>query len=153
MSSANTHAKGTATPRPARAITGGRALLLCVTLAAWLPGLAAADALRCGTRLVTEGDTRAQVEARCGAPADITRRTRLAAPIIWRHGRPYRVGDSAIEVVVDTGRDNGINMAGNLHGWAYRSDCKQLLHLDQQLSCCASTLYRLCRHHRPTTVL
>lgn len=101
MSSANTHAKGTATPRPARAITGGRALLLCGTLAAWLPGLAAADALRCGTRLVTEGDTRAQVEARCGAPADITRRTRLAAPIIWRHGRPYRVGDSAIEVVVE----------------------------------------------------
>lgn len=101
MSSANTHPKATATPRPARAISGGWAMLLCGTLAAWLPGLAPADALRCGTRLVSEGDTRAQVEARCGAPADITRRTRLAAPIIWRHGRPYRVGDSAIEVVVE----------------------------------------------------
>jgi hypothetical protein len=62
---------------------------------------ASADALRCGTRLVTEGDTRALVEARCGAPADIIRRTRLAAPIVWRYGRPYRVGDGPIEVVIE----------------------------------------------------
>ncbi len=64
------------------------ALLLGTGVAALLAVPAAADAMRCGTRLVTEGDTRALVEARCGAPVDITRRTRLAAPIVWRHGRP-----------------------------------------------------------------
>lgn len=80
-------------------ITAG--LLLCAVLTSLLSAPAAADALRCGTRLVTEGDTRAQVEARCGTPVDITRRSRLAAPIIWRHGRPYRVGDSAVEVVIE----------------------------------------------------
>jgi hypothetical protein len=76
-------------------------LLLCAALASLLSMPAGADALRCGTRLISEGDSRAQVEARCGAPADIIRRTRFAAPIIWRHGRPYRVGDSAIEVIVE----------------------------------------------------
>lgn len=83
-------------PRPLTAVA---ALLLLAALAGTAP--ARADALRCGTRLVTEGDTRAQVEARCGAPADIVRRTRLAAPIIWRHGRPYRVGHGEIEISVE----------------------------------------------------
>jgi hypothetical protein len=81
-----------------------RPLLVTATLllvAAAAAGPARADALRCGTRLVSEGDTRVQVEARCGAPADIIRRTRLAAPVIWRHGRPYRVGNGEIEIVVE----------------------------------------------------
>jgi hypothetical protein len=76
-------------------------LLLGAAVVSLLAVPANADALRCGTRLVTDGDTRAQVEARCGAPVDITRRTRLAAPIVWRHGRPYRVGDGAIEVEIE----------------------------------------------------
>jgi hypothetical protein len=75
------------------------ATLLLVAAAATAP--ASADALRCGTRLVSEGDTRVQVEARCGVPADIIRRTRFAAPVIWRHGRPYRVGYGEIEIVVE----------------------------------------------------
>lgn len=87
------------TRRAGPLLTGS--LLLCAAVAALMSVPAGADALRCGTRLITEGDTRTQVEARCGAPADIMRRTRLAAPIIWRHGRPYRVGDSAIEVVIE----------------------------------------------------
>jgi hypothetical protein len=75
------------------------ATLLLVAVAAAVP--ASADSLRCGTRLVSEGDTRVQVEARCGAPADIIRRTRLAAPVIWRHGRRYRIGNGDIEIVVE----------------------------------------------------
>jgi Protein of unknown function (DUF2845) len=59
---------------------------------------ASADALRCGSRLVSEGDTPAAVRARCGEPGEISRGARLRAPVIWRHGRPIRVGDHAIEV-------------------------------------------------------
>lgn len=62
---------------------------------------AGADALRCGARLVAEGDTRAAVESRCGPPADVVRRTRLAPAIVWRDGRPYRVGHGLIDVVVE----------------------------------------------------
>lgn len=60
-----------------------------------------ADALRCGGKLVAAGDTRVAVEAKCGPPSDVARRTRLAPAIVWRHGRPYRVGDGAVEVVVE----------------------------------------------------
>jgi len=69
-------------------------------LAANLP--AHADGFRCGTRLVVEGTTRAQVRQWCGEPSDIATRTILRPPIIWRHGYPYHVGGSAIEVVVET---------------------------------------------------
>ena len=84
-------------PVPHPLLVAATLLLVAVTAAA----PAAADSLRCGTRLVSEGDTRLEVEARCGPPADIIRRTRLAAPIIWRHGRPYRVGSGEIEIVVE----------------------------------------------------
>lgn len=89
------------TQPPGAGVPATVGLLLCLALALLPASPAAADALRCGTRLVTDGDTRAQVEARCGAPADISRRTRLAAPIVWRHGRPYRIGDGAIEVEIE----------------------------------------------------
>jgi len=85
--------------RPPSLTSLATATLMLAAFAAVAP--AHADALRCGTRLVSEGDTRAQVEARCGAPVDIIRRTRLAPPVIWRHGRPWRVGNDAIEVVVE----------------------------------------------------
>jgi hypothetical protein len=65
------------------------------------PPSARADALRCGGRLVSEGDTPAAVRAKCGEPSEIARSARLGAPVIWRHGRPIRVGDDAIEVRIE----------------------------------------------------
>lgn len=61
-----------------------------------------ADALRCGGRLVSEGDTPAAVRAKCGEPSEVSRSARLKAPVIWRHGRPIRVGNEAIEVQVES---------------------------------------------------
>lgn len=74
-------------------------ILVMVALCAAAP--LRADALRCGSKLVAEGDTRTAVEAKCGPPEDVSRRTRLAPLVVWRHGRPYRLGDGPIEVVIE----------------------------------------------------
>jgi hypothetical protein len=78
-----------------------RAALLLALAALGAAAPLRADALRCGSKLVAEGDTRAAVEARCGPPADVARRTRLAPAVVWRHGRPYHVGEGPIDVVVE----------------------------------------------------
>jgi hypothetical protein len=62
-----------------------------------------AFAFRCGTKLVTEGDTRGEVLARCGEPVDIiTQRSVFRRPMIWAHGRPYYIGRDFIEVPVES---------------------------------------------------
>ncbi|MEZ5500880.1 MAG: DUF2845 domain-containing protein [Steroidobacteraceae bacterium] len=72
--------------------------LLVVTLL----GSAPAFAFRCGSRLVHEGDTRAEVIAKCGEPADVVARSVWRQPILWFHGRPFQVGNDLIEVPVET---------------------------------------------------
>lgn len=62
-----------------------------------------AHAFRCGTRIVTEGDTRDQVLAKCGEPADKqTQRSVFRRPVVWAHGRPYYIGEDFIEVPVES---------------------------------------------------
>lgn len=61
-----------------------------------------ADTLRCGSKLVYEGDELAKVEARCGKPAQISHSTILKIPTVWRHGRRYQLSDQQIEVPVET---------------------------------------------------
>ena len=61
-----------------------------------------ADTLRCGNKLVYEGDELALVQARCGKPAQISHSTLLKFPTIWRHGRRYQLSDQEIEVPVET---------------------------------------------------
>lgn len=62
-----------------------------------------AFAFRCGTRLVSEGDTRTEVLAKCGEPADrVTQRSVYRRPMIWAHGRPYYIGEDYMEVPVET---------------------------------------------------
>ena len=79
------------------------ALWLAVTLSGATAATAVqADALRCGSRLVSEGDTPAAVRAKCGEPSEVSRSARLKAPVIWRHGRPIRVGNDAIEVQTES---------------------------------------------------
>lgn len=62
-----------------------------LTLAAALlwAGGAAADSFRCGTRLVTDGDSIDKVQALCGAPDSIQRREVMQRPVRWYRGRPY----------------------------------------------------------------
>lgn len=55
---------------------------------AW-SGAAGADSFRCGTRLVSDGDSMDKVEALCGRPSGIQRREILARRVRWFRGRPY----------------------------------------------------------------
>jgi hypothetical protein len=59
-----------------------------VIAALWTLG-AAADSFRCGTHLVTDGDSIDKVAALCGPPTDIQRREILQRPIRWYSGSPY----------------------------------------------------------------
>lgn len=63
---------------------------------------APAQAFRCGSRIVTEGDTRAEVRAKCGDPADIERRSVWRRPVVWLHGRPYFASTDQIEIPIES---------------------------------------------------
>ncbi len=60
-----------------------------------------AFAFRCGTKLVTEGDTRSEVIQKCGDPVEIDRRSIFRQPLYWIHGRPYYVGNGVVEIPVE----------------------------------------------------
>jgi hypothetical protein len=79
--------------RPALAVS-----LVALSLAA-VP--ASADAFRCGTRLVTDGDSSAKVVALCGEPTETRRSSILRRPVVWIYGRPYHVSDDLVEVPVE----------------------------------------------------
>lgn len=64
-------------------------------------GTAGADSFRCGTRLVTDGDSMDKVEALCGRPTDIQRREVLQRPIRWYRGRPYYTSYEPIPIPVE----------------------------------------------------
>lgn len=72
-------------------------------LASFLSLVAAspAFAFRCGTKLVTEGDTRSEVIAKCGDPVEIDRRSIFRQPLYWIHGRPFHVGSGVVEIPVE----------------------------------------------------
>ena len=78
-------------------------VLPMLTLAAI--GLAASGpawSFHCGTRLVHEGDTRAEVRAKCGEPADVEVRSILRRPVIWLRGRPFFASTDFVEIPVET---------------------------------------------------
>lgn len=61
-----------------------------------------AEALRCGNRLVYEGDAAVVVENRCGKPAQISHSSMLKIPTFWRNGRLYQLSDQEVLVPVET---------------------------------------------------
>lgn len=69
--------------------------LLAATLL--LTGPARADSMRCGSRLMTDGDPMAKVEAYCGRPAGIERRE-IVRSYSYHHGIPVR---GSFEVAVE----------------------------------------------------
>ena len=64
-------------------------------------GVAHADSFKCGAALVSSGDTRDQVSAKCGNPSDIKRGTAFVPSVAWVNGVPVSAGNSLIEVPVE----------------------------------------------------
>ena len=71
--------------------------LLLTAAAAAVP----AQAFRCGTHLVHEGDTRSEVIAKCGEPVEIDRRSVWRRPLVWLRGRPVFLGTDLVEIPVE----------------------------------------------------
>jgi hypothetical protein len=75
------------------------AIIIALALLASSP----AFAFRCGNKLVSEGETRSQVAAKCGEPDEVlNQRSVFRRPVIWSYGRPYFIGESYIEVPVES---------------------------------------------------
>lgn len=66
-----------------------------------LPSAARAEGMRCGTKLVHEGDTRTEVIAKCGEPTDVTRTSVMRRPVVWLHGRPYYASADLVEIPIE----------------------------------------------------
>jgi hypothetical protein len=59
-------------------------------------------AFRCGTKLVSEGDTRSEVARKCGEPTEVVaQKSVFRRPVIWSYGRPYFIGDDYMEIEVE----------------------------------------------------
>jgi hypothetical protein len=81
-----------------------RALASSAALAALLLAFAmpaAADGMRCGSKLMTTGDPRSKVRQFCGEPADIQTRSILRRPTFNHGGRYYSYGDGYVEIPVE----------------------------------------------------
>jgi uncharacterized protein DUF2845 len=78
--------------------------LVSATLSALLLTLAvpaAADGLRCGSKLMTTGDPRSKVRQFCGEPTDIQTRSILRRPTFNLGGRTLSYGDGYVEIPVE----------------------------------------------------
>ena len=90
-----------ALPRAEEARSDGRHLLrfvLCCMLL--LPGLALADSMRCGSKLISEGDTAEKVLQYCGEPVEQTRTYIVRKPRFEVGGQEYSFNGEE-EVPVD----------------------------------------------------
>ena len=65
------------------------------------PLAAQADAMRCGSKLLRDGDTQSEVRAFCGEPTDIQTRTIVRRPFYDRFGRRVYLGNVFEEVPVE----------------------------------------------------
>lgn len=77
------------------------AAALTLAAAALLAGPAGADSFRCGTRLVTDGDSIDKVEALCGTPDSIQRREVMQRPVRWYRGRPYYTSYEPVPIPIE----------------------------------------------------
>lgn len=82
----------------------GRQAITHVFLAVLLlvaASVAQADSFKCGTAVVSSGDTRDQVSAKCGNPSNIERSTAFVPSVAWVNGVPVSAGNTLIEVPVE----------------------------------------------------
>jgi hypothetical protein len=61
----------------------------------------ASEAVRCGNKLIDDGDTTEEVLAKCGEPTSVSHRTILRRPVFYRHGQRYSYGTEMVEVPVE----------------------------------------------------
>ena len=80
-------------------------IVTCLSVAACLiagsvswSNAASADTMRCGQRIVTDGDSTYDVRMRCGEPAMANRRTEYRGQRVWVNGRSF---EQMVEVVVE----------------------------------------------------
>jgi hypothetical protein len=79
-----------------------RASIFSIAIVSMLLALpAAADAMRCGSKLVRDGDTSSKVLALCGDPTDIRRTYILRPPLYDYEGRISYYGTGLVEVPVE----------------------------------------------------
>jgi hypothetical protein len=73
----------------ARKLAGGLACLL-LSCGASLPTTAfGEDSMRCGTRLVSQGDPKGKVRALCGEPTDVYLESVISGPALSRYSYGY----------------------------------------------------------------
>ena len=77
------------------------AALACVFAIAMAAPAARADAMRCGSRLVRDGDTQSAVRSLCGEPTDVQTRTILRRPYYDFHGNLIYYGSGLVEIPVE----------------------------------------------------
>ena len=77
--------------------------LLLLSAAVFAAAPACADTLRCGSRLVVEGDSADSVRRKCGEPVNIEKQNLWRGPYIWDEGdrRRYVAPGSPIEYTVE----------------------------------------------------
>jgi len=73
-----------------------------ITAALLWAGAATADSFRCGTKLMSDGDSTDKVEALCGPPTSIQRRQILQSPVYYNNGRRYYGSYGVSEITVET---------------------------------------------------
>jgi hypothetical protein len=76
-------------------------LLFVLVLAAAATTAQADAAFRCGNKLVTEGDTRGEVTAKCGDPTEVDHSSIWVTPTTWIDGRLVQSGNGMVEVPVE----------------------------------------------------
>lgn len=59
-----------------------------------------AEAMRCGSRLISPGDTASEVTARCGDPTQVVRTTETRYINVW-YGNGYVQGGHAAQIQVE----------------------------------------------------
>ena len=64
-------------------------------------GIALADGMRCGNKLVVEDDSIDKVRTLCGEPTEISRREILQRPSYVRNGRVYYIAGDMVQVPVE----------------------------------------------------
>jgi hypothetical protein len=75
---------------------------IAVLILGLMAGSPAFASLRCGSKLVTEGDTSSEVAAKCGEPADVVKMSSVfRRPVLWVYGRPQYIGEDYIEIPVE----------------------------------------------------
>lgn len=82
----------------ASVVSASVASTLLLAASQLVTNVARADTLRCGQRLVTDGDTLYEVRTRCGEPVSALRRTEYRTVRLWVAGRAV---EQSIEISID----------------------------------------------------